>query len=101
VCAHTAIFLHIYVRIAELASHPEVLEVSVVARLHPRWGERPMAFVTLRLPITNERQRRHEEFKESLKAHAKARLPGFACPEWVEVVEELPVSLRSYLIFSC
>lgn len=29
----------------ELSSHPHVLEVSVVARAHPLWGERPMAFV--------------------------------------------------------
>ena len=32
----------------ELASHPDVLEASVVARPHPKWGERAMAFVILR-----------------------------------------------------
>ncbi|KAG6911847.1 hypothetical protein DXG01_000094 [Tephrocybe rancida] len=35
---------------------------------------------------------RHEQFETDLKKHAKARLPGFACPEWVEVVPDLPVS---------
>ena len=32
-------------------------------------------------------------FEHELKAYAKGRLPGFACPEWVEVVDELPVSM--------
>ena len=32
-------------------------------------------------------------FERELKAYAKGRLPGFACPEWVEVVDELPVSI--------
>ena len=32
-------------------------------------------------------------FERELKVYAKGRLPGFACPEWVEVVDELPVSI--------
>ena len=32
-------------------------------------------------------------FERELKAHARKTLPGFACPEWVEVVETLPVSV--------
>ncbi|TFK30585.1 AMP-dependent synthetase and ligase [Coprinopsis marcescibilis] len=74
----------------ELASHPHVLEVSVVARNHIKWGERPMAFVTLHPQHTSKWKGRHHEFEKDLKAHAKPRLPGFACPEWVEVVPELP-----------
>ncbi|KAF8649818.1 hypothetical protein AX16_005583 [Volvariella volvacea WC 439] len=74
----------------ELASHPHILEVSVVARTHPKWGERPMAFVTLHPQHTAHWKGRHPEFAEDLKRHAKSRLPGFACPEWVEVVPELP-----------
>jgi fatty-acyl-CoA synthase len=31
-----------------LATHPRVLESAVVARPHPRWGEVPVAVVTLR-----------------------------------------------------
>ncbi|KAJ7293387.1 AMP-dependent synthetase and ligase [Mycena rebaudengoi] len=61
----------------ELASHPDVLEVTVVARQHVKWGERPHAFVILKSHSTS-------------KKHAKSRLPGFACPEWVQVVQELP-----------
>ncbi|KAJ6627120.1 AMP-dependent synthetase and ligase [Mycena sp. CBHHK59/15] len=74
----------------ELASHPDVLEVSVVARQHVKWGERPHAFVILKSQSKSKWIGRHVEFSEDLKAHAKTRLPGFACPEWVQVVQELP-----------
>ena len=78
---------------AELASHPHVLEVSVVARPHIKWGERPIAFVVLHPQHACHWGGRHHEFANDLKEHAKSRLPGFARPEWVEVVPELPVSL--------
>ncbi|KAF9068075.1 hypothetical protein BDP27DRAFT_1295660 [Rhodocollybia butyracea] len=74
----------------ELASHPHVLEVSVIAREHEKWGERPMAFVTLHPQHASKWKGRHEDFAKDLKVHARKRLPGFACPEWVEVVTELP-----------
>lgn len=80
----------------ELASHADVLEVSVVARSHPKWGERPMAFVILKADAVNKWTGKHNEFGDDLKRHAKLRLPGFACPEWVNVVEELPVSFLYY-----
>ena len=80
----------------ELASHPDVLEVSVVARNHIKWGERPMAFVVLHPQQVSSWKGRHNDFAKELKAHAKERLPGFACPEWVEVVQELPVCFVSY-----
>ncbi|KDR85144.1 hypothetical protein GALMADRAFT_233793 [Galerina marginata CBS 339.88] len=74
----------------ELSSHRHVLEVSVVARQHIKWGERPMAFVVLHPQHEAKWRGRHHLFEKDLKEHAKARLPGFACPEWVEVVPELP-----------
>ncbi|KAI0672753.1 acetyl-CoA synthetase-like protein [Trametes maxima] len=74
----------------ELASHPDVLEVSVVARAHPKWGERPMAFVILHPQKAEKWTGRYAEFEQDLKKHARVRLPGFACPEWVSVVKELP-----------
>ena len=76
----------------ELASHPDILEVTVVARNHVKWGERPMAFVVLHPQLVSSWKGRHDDFANELKAHAKERLPGFACPEWVEIVQELPVS---------
>ncbi|KAL1731999.1 hypothetical protein EV714DRAFT_248169 [Schizophyllum commune] len=89
----------------ELATHPAIQEVSVIARTHPKWGERPMAFVILRPsarkqwgPSGNSENGQKDAngkqgpsaFERELKAYAKGRLPGFACPEWVEVVNELP-----------
>ncbi|KIM67169.1 hypothetical protein SCLCIDRAFT_1210660 [Scleroderma citrinum Foug A] len=74
----------------ELASHPHVLEVSVVARPHPKWGERPMAFIILRPQFASQWAENHSGFETELKNHARESLPGFACPEWVQVVNELP-----------
>jgi len=74
----------------ELAAHPDVLEVAVVAREHPKWGERAMAFVVLHPHTAESQQAPHDEFKRSLMAHAREKLPGFARPEWIEVVEDLP-----------
>ena len=89
----------------ELVTHPDVLEVAVVARGHPKWGERPMAFVTLHPSESQKWENRHEEFEIDLKAHARKRLPGFATPEWVAVVSDLPVgkdrpgTLKSLIFF--
>ncbi|KAG8704811.1 hypothetical protein FRC09_003318 [Ceratobasidium sp. 395] len=74
----------------ELSTHPDVLEVAVVARQHPKWGERAMAFVILHSHKAGRWKDKHSEFEKDLREHAKKRLPGFACPEWVEIVPELP-----------
>ncbi|KAL5535321.1 hypothetical protein ACEPAF_3415 [Sanghuangporus sanghuang] len=74
----------------ELAEYPAVHEVAVVARPHPKWGERPMAFVILTPAAEKEYAGRHKEFERDLKTFVKTRLPGFARPEWVQVVDELP-----------
>ena len=63
-----------------------------MARGHPKWGERPMAFVTLHPSKAAKWEGKHEEFEIDLKAHARKKLPGFATPEWVAVVPDLPVS---------
>jgi len=62
----------------------------VVARTHEKWGERPMAFVVLHNHCAPDWEGRHDEFAADLKKHAKERLPGFACPEWVIITAELP-----------
>ncbi|KAG8949642.1 hypothetical protein FRC04_008388 [Tulasnella sp. 424] len=74
----------------ELATHPDVLEVAVVARPHPRWGERAIAFVGFHLDSAKKYEEDVIKFVESLAKHAKKRLPVFAKPEWVEVFEALP-----------
>jgi len=51
-----------------------------------------MAFVVLHPHHSPNWKGRHDEFSKELKDFAKTRLPGFACPEWVEIVPELPVS---------
>ena len=76
---------------SELASHPDIMEFSVVARNHIKWGERPHAFVILKSQAISKWEGRHDVFSDELKAYAKVRLPGFACPEWVQIVKELPV----------
>ena len=75
----------------ELVTHPDVLEVAVIARGHLKWGERPMAFVALHPDKALKWENKHKEFEVDLKAHARKRLPGFATPEWVAVVSDLPV----------
>lgn len=65
--------------------------MAVVARSHPKWGERPMAFVILHKHHAKVWDGKQDEFAQELKQHVKTRLPGFACPEWVQVVEDLPV----------
>lgn len=74
----------------ELATHPHVLEVTVIARPHEKWGERAMAFCILHPQHAENWKDKPREFEVELKAYAKKLLPGFACPEWVEVVRELP-----------
>ncbi|KAL5534450.1 hypothetical protein ACEPAG_912 [Sanghuangporus baumii] len=74
----------------ELAEHPAVHEVAVVARPHPKWGERPMAFAILTPAAEKEYAGRHHDFEVDLKKFAKTRLPGFACPEWVRILDDLP-----------
>ena len=37
---------------------------------------------------------REGEFERELIRHARTGLPGFATPEWVVIVEELPVRMK-------
>ncbi|THH29084.1 hypothetical protein EUX98_g5106 [Antrodiella citrinella] len=78
----------------ELATHADILEVTVVARPHPRWGERPMAFVILKSEAKQKWSGKDDVFSAELKKHARGRLPGFACPEWVKVVDNLPEEMH-------
>jgi fatty-acyl-CoA synthase len=65
-----------------ITSHPAVLEAAVVGVPDDRWGERPKAFVVLRdgRPAA----------PEDLRAHVRARLAGFKCPDAFEMLDALP-----------
>lgn len=67
---------------AALYKHPAVIEAAVVAMPHPKWGESPCAFVTLR----NAGGVKEAEIIE----HCRKNLPHFMVPKKVELVDELP-----------
>ncbi len=60
-----------------IASHPDVLEVSVVARPDPRWQDRPVAFLSLREDVADaSRQTLARDLVERLSgAFAKWQVP--------------------------
>ena len=64
---------------AVLISHPDVLEAAVVAAPHPRWGERPVAWVTLRPGAGAS--------AEELRDHVRQRLAAFKVPDTVTFAE--------------
>jgi fatty-acyl-CoA synthase len=64
-----------------LDAHPAVLESAVVATPSPRWGEIPIAFVTIRAGM--------HVTADELIAHVRARIAHFKVPKAV-VFTELP-----------
>jgi hypothetical protein len=50
-----------------------------------------MAYVILHPESARRWDGKHAEFSSALRTYARERLPGFATPEWIVVVEELPV----------
>jgi len=65
-----------------IASHPAVLETAVIAAPDERWGERPVAFVTLKAGA--------EADGPAIVAHVRGRLASFKAPRDVVFVDELP-----------
>jgi len=59
-----------------IVRHPAVLECAVVAMPHEKWGERPMAFVTL--------AERGDVGEQELIRFARESLPGFKAPDRIE-----------------
>jgi O-succinylbenzoic acid--CoA ligase len=69
---------------AVLAGHPAVRECAVVGRADPEWGERVAAVVVPTDPAA-------PPSLEELRALVKSRLPGYAAPRSLEVLDALPL----------
>ena len=63
-------------------SHPDVVEVAVIAAPHDQWGERPKAFVILRPGATVTEQQ--------IIDHVREQLAHFKAPDHIAFVTELP-----------
>jgi fatty-acyl-CoA synthase len=65
-----------------LQEHPAVGEVAVVGMPHERWGETPVAFVTVRPGA--------ELSADELESFVRDRLAGFKVPREIHLRDELP-----------
>jgi fatty-acyl-CoA synthase len=65
-----------------LSAHPAISEAAVVGRPDDRWGEVPVAYVTLRAGQALD--------QAELQGFMRARLAGFKTPKQVAVLDQLP-----------
>ncbi len=65
-----------------LTTHPAVREAAVVGRPDDRWGEVPVAWVSLHPGAATD--------EDELIAHVRSRLAPFKAPKTVSIVDELP-----------
>ncbi|CAD5197047.1 unnamed protein product [Musa acuminata subsp. malaccensis] len=71
-----------------LYKHPMVMEAAVVAMPHPRWGETPCAFVTLKKGCGGGAEQSIKE--EDIIAYCRGSMSHFMVPKKVVFVDELP-----------
>lgn len=71
-----------------LCTHPDVVAAAVIPVSHPKWIERPRAFVVLH---------REPEFgeliEEALTAHLAHAFPRWWLPDQIVIVDELPITV--------
>ena len=81
---------NIYPREVEevLLRHPDVLEVAVVGRRHPEWGEEVVACVVPRVALGDDAAR--ARFEAALDAHCLAEIARFKRPRAYALCDELP-----------
>ena len=65
-----------------LAGHPDIVEVSIVGRSHPVWGETPVAYVALRDSAVLD--------IESLREWASSSLARYKLPTVLVLIDTLP-----------
>ncbi|GAB3988737.1 long-chain fatty acid--CoA ligase [Actinoallomurus acanthiterrae] len=63
-----------------LAAAPGVADAAVVAVEHPRWGQRPVAFLQIRAGFS----------PEELRAHVSGTLARPSWPDWLGILDALP-----------
>lgn len=68
-----------------LSSHPDVVEVAVVAAADDAGLIKPHAFVVARDGVA-----RDETLEDELKAHVKSLLAPYKYPRWISFLDELP-----------
>ena len=66
----------------EIMAHPGVAEAAVIGVAHPRWDERPVAFVV--------RDNGSEVTAEEIMAHLQPRVAKFWLPDAIEFIDEVP-----------
>ncbi|MBA0583238.1 trans-cinnamate:CoA ligase, peroxisomal [Gossypium raimondii] len=70
-----------------LYKHPRILEAAVVAMPHPRWGESPCAFISLR---ENETGQKGDVKEADIISYCRKNLPHFMIPKKVKFLSQLP-----------
>jgi len=63
-------------------AHPDVAEAAVIAVVHPKWDERPLACVVLRQGATLTR--------EDILNHLEGKVARWWLPDDVVFIEEVP-----------